>query len=255
LGRSVLLLARASATILLLAAMLVAPAGLQATSIVALIDHSQNRLVIAVDCRVKVEGGFLSKCKIIEQPGCVAAIAGLYEEKSVGFDLRKLVEEACNRPGDLRSKAQAFLETARVPYEAAIQHLRESSPAHFAQIAVNLGTEVIFAGVQERHVALMVRGFRADASGKVTAERYDSTEPDIPRIGYFLGVNGHIRAYVKSHPTWAKMGYPKAARKFVEMEIAAHPDLAGFPISELEIDSHGKVFWLRLGACDKPHLD
>lgn len=86
-------------------------------------------------------------------------------------------------------------------------------------------------------------------------ERSESTAPSYARVGYFLGLNGHIRAHVKSHPDWVKEDYVKLAHQFVEMEMEAHPDLAGPPISELQIDKDGHVHWLDKGACDSGELD
>jgi hypothetical protein len=86
-------------------------------------------------------------------------------------------------------------------------------------------------------------------------ERFESTAPSYARAGYFLGLNGRIRAQVKSHPDWAKEDYVKVAHRFVEMEVEAHPDLAGPPISELQIDKDGHVHWLDKGACDSRESD
>jgi hypothetical protein len=224
---------------------------LNATSVVALIDHANNRLVIAADCRVGRGSGARSSCKIIDVQGCVVALAGLYAEESSGFEVRALVRRACNAPGNLQSKAERFVEVARVPYEAAIRRIREVSGQDFVKTAVNQPTEVIFAGVQDGQVALAVRGFIADAEARVTVERYDNVGPENSELGYFLGLNKEIRAYVRSHPEWTQMGYPEAARRFVQMEIRAHPDLASPPISEVEINSNGRSTWLSVGACVK----
>jgi hypothetical protein len=89
----------------------------------------------------------------------------------------------------------------------------------------------------------------ADSAGKISVERLETTAPAYGRTGFFLGLNGHIRAYLKAHPDWEKEDYAKLARQFVEMEIAAHPDLAGPPISEFELDGDGKARWLATGAC------
>src|SRR5271167_2632365 len=91
-----------------------------ASSVVALIDKTSHRVVIAADCRVNQGIAALSECKIIEEPGCTVAIAGLYRENSTGFNLRMLVDAACRYPGDLRAKAEAFLRFSRIPYERAI---------------------------------------------------------------------------------------------------------------------------------------
>jgi hypothetical protein len=226
---------------------------LNATSVVALIDRANNRLVIAADCRLDRDSGSRSGCKIINEPGCMVAIAGLYAEKSSGFELRALVHRACNGPGNLQRKAERFVEAARAPYEAAIRRIREVSALDFVRTAVNQPTEVIFAGVQGGQVALVVRGFIADSEARVTVERYDNVGPENSGLGYFLGLNEEIRAYISSHPNWTQTGYQKAARRFVEMEIQAHPDLAGPPISEVEINNLGRPTWLSLGACAKHH--
>lgn len=223
---------------------------MEATSVVALIDPSKERVVIAADCRVNRSHGAVEKCKIIEEPDCVVAIAGLYEEATTGFHLRQLVHAACQQPGDLREKAEAFLRISQAPFERAVKSIREAQPDSFGKTMANKPTEVVFAGIQDGHVALIVRGLVPDSKGKVSVERFESIAPSYTRAGYFLGLNGHIRAHVRSHPDWAKEDPAKLARQFVEMEMAAHPDLAGPPISELQIDQNGHVHWLDKGACE-----
>jgi hypothetical protein len=226
------------------------PAVATATSVVALIDNTNHRVVIAADCRVNRQLASVSQCKIIDKPGCTVAMAGLYEEKTTAFHLRQLAEAACQYPGDLRARAEAFLRLSRIPYERAIHHIRDADPSDFGRTVENKATEVIFAGIQNGQIALIVRGLVVNSAGRVSVERSESIAPSYSRVGYFLGLNGHIRAHVKSHPDWAKGDYVKLAHQFVEMEVEAHPDLAGPPISELEIDEEGHVHWLDKGACD-----
>lgn len=45
------------------------------------------------------------------------------------------------------------------------------------------------------------------------------------------------------------------AHRFVQMEIEAHPDLTGPPISKVEIDKDGHVHWLDKGTCDSSKAD
>ena len=240
---------------LLLGSLCLCSTHLYATSVVALIDRTNQRLVIAADCRVSRGLHAVSGCKIIQEAGCTVAIAGLYEERNSGFHLREYVRVACREPGDLRAKADAFLRISRRPYEEAIARIRESEPADFAKTIANRPTEVIFAGIQDGEIGLIVRGLIADAAGKIKIERLESTAPSYPRIGYFVGLNGHIRSYIKSHPEWAKQDYGELAPRFVELEIEAHPDLAGLPVSVLQIDNKGDVVWLAKGACDARQSD
>jgi len=228
---------------------------LQATSVVALIDKANHMLVIAADCRVTRELAWGSECKIIDEPGCVVAIAGLYEEKTTAFNLRQLADAACRYPGNLRAKAEAFLRLSKTPYERAVRHIRDTDASDFHRTLENKPTEVIFAGLQGNHLALLVRGLVSDINGRVTTERYESADAAKSSIGYFVGLNRHIREHVSSHGQWERLGYPAAARQFVEMEIRANPDLAGPPISELEIDSRGTLHWISRGACDVTDTD
>lgn len=244
-----------TAGVALLWSLFVTSAPVGATSVVALIDRQNNRIVLAADCRVNRNYDSVSQCKIIEDRDCVVVIAGLYKEVATGFQLRQLVHEACREKGDLRSRAEAFLRISRKPYEQAIRSIRHGQPADFAQTIANKPTEAIFAGTLNGQIALVVRGLVADSSGRVTVERFESTAPSYTRTGFFLGLNGHIRAYVKSHPDWENEDFTKIAYQFVAMEIAAHPNLADPPISELEIDNERRVHWLAQGECAPSQAD
>jgi hypothetical protein len=241
--------------ILLTTRTLFLPALATATSVVALIDKTNHRVVIAADCRVNRQLASLSECKIIDEPGCTVAMAGLYEEKTTAFHLRQLAEAACRYPGDLWAKAEAFLRFSKIPYERAVRHIRDADASDFGRTIENKPTEVIFAGLQWGHLTLLVRGLVSDSKGRVATERYESTDTANSSIGYFAGLNRHIRKHVNSHDQWEHLGYLAAAREFVETEIKANPDLAGPPISELEIDDRGRVHWISRGACDSREAD
>jgi len=241
--------------VLVASSILLCSLSIRATSVVALLDSKNDSVVIAADCRVNRTVDSLSECKIIDKPGCTVAIAGLYREKTTAFDLRKLVDAACQYPGDLRAKAEAFLRISRIPYERAVRHIRNVEGGNFGRTAERNATEVIFAGIQDGHVALIVRGLLADSAGRISFERFESVAPSYTRAGYFLGLNGHIRAHVNSHPDWMKEDHVGLAHRFVEMEMEAHPDSAGPPISEVQIDKDGHVHWLDKGACESRPTD
>jgi hypothetical protein len=69
-------------TAFLIPGTLLIPASASGTSVVALIDKTNHRAVIAADCRVNRRSASISECKIIEEPGCTVAIAGLDLEDS-----------------------------------------------------------------------------------------------------------------------------------------------------------------------------
>jgi hypothetical protein len=71
---------------------------LRATSVVALIDKANHTLVIAADCCVTRDSAWGSECKIINEPGCIVAIAGHYEERTTAFNLRQLARRGLPIP-------------------------------------------------------------------------------------------------------------------------------------------------------------
>jgi hypothetical protein len=241
--------------IFLTAATLIWPVSTSVTSVITPIDNANHRVVMAADCRVNRPVSSISECKIIERPDCTVAIAGLYRANATAFDLRRLVDVACGYAGDLREKAEAFVRFSRKPYEAAVRHIRETDPNDFRQTIENRPTEVIFAGLLRGHLTLLVRGFVSDPNGRISTERYESSDTPNSSIGYIAGLNRHIREQLKSHRQWERLGYTEVARRFVQMEIDANPDSAGPPISELEIDDRGTVHWISRGACETWEAD
>lgn len=228
--------------------------GGQATSIVALFDTDRHGLVIAADCRVNRESGYRTGCKIIRELDCVAALAGLFSDGSSGFRLAELASAACRHPGSLREKADAFVDLSKGPYERAIRYAHLSRPVRRLELMPGT-TQVLFAGASNGHLAILVREFSLDQTGKVVVTSYGTTDRDTSRIGYFLGVNQHIRAYIRSNPQWELAGAAASARELVELEIAAHPDLAGPPVSVIQIGRDGHVHWLDKGSCGSTNPD
>ena len=67
-----------------------------------------------------------------------------------------------------------------------------------------------------------------------------------------MAISGLTLSHIQ---TGQKDDYAKLAPRFVELEIEAHPDLAGLPVSALEIDNKGVVVWLAKGVCDARQSD
>lgn len=162
---------------------------------------------------------------------------------------------ACQHPGDLHAKAEAFLRVAKAPYERAISHIRNIDPTDFRKTIENKPTEVIFGGLQKGRLTLLVRGLVADSTGKVLVERRDAGGGRSSPVGFVVGQSLQIKQYLDAHHRWVEGDYRTAARQFVELEIEANPDFVGFPISEVEIDSRGSVRWISRGACAASEAD
>jgi hypothetical protein len=228
-------------------------AAASATTLLALIDRKHHRVVIAGDSLLnfRIAGTSTQTCKIVVKPGCTFGMAGLFDKEYPVFHLQELGEEACSVPQDLRHKADAFLDIAKDPSIAVAQYLRDNEPQFFAELTNSNAGElvmVIFAGTQDGKSAIFARGYKLDPSGGIVPVSADVLETN-SGIGFFAGANQAIAAYVKSHPKWQKMDRIAAAKKFVQLEIQAHPSWVGPPVSVVTINHLDQEKWVDRGVC------
>ena len=225
------------------------------TTVVALIDKKHHRVVLAADSlmRLSYAGTTFQQCKVIREPECSFAMAGLLNKKSPPLDLRDLAEAACGLPGDLRNKADGFMALAEEPVTTVADFLRANEPQFYADTVATGGGELVmvaFAGAQKGNPSIFVRGFKVDSNGGLTPVSYDVVAPNA--LGFFAGFTESIKAYIKANPHWTKMDRVAAARKFIQMEIAAHPEGVGPPVSILTIDKQDRQKWISPGLCAAP---
>jgi len=225
----------------------------RATTVVALIDGYHHRVVVAADSLLihKVAGTSTQSCKIIAKPGCTFGMAGLFHKEYPAFDLQELAEQACGVSGDLRHKADRFLDIAKDPVMTVAQYLQQNEPQFYGELTNSNGGEfviVVFAGMEAGNSSIFARGYKLDGNGGIGPVSLDVTENNAG-VGFFGGANGQIASYIKAHPSWQQMDKVAAARKFVQMEIAAHPRWVGPPVSVVTIDRLDQQKWNNPGVC------
>ena len=247
---------RVAGFVLCLLAGLLLPLPVPATTVVALIDRHHHRAVVAADSLLvfKLAQTSMQTCKIVTRPGCTFGMAGLLYKEYPVFQLQELASEACSLPGDLRQKADGFLEIAKDPTMAVAQYLQQREPQFYRELAGGNGGElimVVFAGPEAGSPSIFARGYKLDPSGGLTPISLDVTE-DNNGAGFFGGAASEIAAYLKAHPNWQDMDKVKAARKFVQLEIAAHPDWVGPPVSVVTINRLDQQKWVNPGVCKVP---
>jgi hypothetical protein len=225
------------------------------TTVVALIDKKHHQVVLAADSlfRLSYAGTTFQQCKIIRHDDCSFAMAGLLNKESPPLKVKDLAETACGLPGDLRHKADSFMTIARGPVTTVAAFLRANEPQFYADMVSTGGGELVmvaFAGIQKGNPSIFVRGFKITANGGLIPVSYNLAAPN--NLGFFAGFTESIAAYIKANPHWTKMEKVAAARKFVEMEIAAHPEGVGPPVSILTIDKLDRQRWISPGLCEAP---
>jgi hypothetical protein len=224
-----------------------------ATTVVALIDRFHHRAVVAADSLLvyKIADKSTQTCKIVANPGCSFGMAGLFYKEYPVFHLQELAEQACGLNGDLRHRADAFLDIAKDPTIGVAQYLRQNEPEFFAELTNSNGGElimVIFAGPDAGGASIFARGYKLDADGGIAPVSLDVTESN-NGAGFFGGANQQIAAYIKRTPNWDHSDLVKTARKLVEMEIRAHPQWVGAPVSVLTINNLDQQKWVNPGVC------
>ena len=224
-----------------------------ATTVVALIDRRHHRAVVAADSLLTYTIAKTSThtCKIVAKPGCTFGMAGLFHKQYPVFDLRDLAEEACGLAGDLCHKADGFLDIAKDPVMGVAQYIQQNERQFYGELTNSNGGEfviVVFAGPEVGNPSIFARGYKLNPNGGVDPVSLDVTEEN-NGAGFFGEANGQIAAYIKAHPNWQQGDKVAAARKFVQMEIAAHPEWVGPPISVVTINQLDQRKWASPGVC------
>lgn len=230
-----------------------------ATTVIALIDGKQNRIILAADSMAvgvveeeSMQGVRLTDktCKIFLLPGCAFAINGQIKNPALAFDVVDLASQACASKGSLRKKANEFVKVAQQPTAKLVQFIYDHDQKLFSEKLMAESQEilrVVFAGVQEGRASLFVRGFKVheDATIEPVSQNIDEAKPGLMIAA--IGFNDEIAQYAAAHHL-GDTDLVVTAEKLVELEIAKHPDDVGEPISILEIDSAGQ-HWRKAGIC------
>jgi hypothetical protein len=233
-------------------ALLPGPLPAAATTVVALIDKRHHRVVLASDSLIGryYAGTTNQDCKLIVKPDCAFAMAGFLDKPDPYFHLQDLGDAACQVQGTLKDKADGFLEIAKDPVTSIAQYLHDNEPKFYSDTFSRNGGEfafVVFAGAENGKPVAYARGFKIAGDGSVNAISNDITGSGAS--GFFAGVTDHIAAFLKANPNWTHLDTVALARKLVDLEIAAHPDSVGPPVSILTADRKGKQKWINQGVC------
>jgi hypothetical protein len=218
-----------------------------ASSLVLIIDHHQRQIIIASDGLMRSDNPLTSRvkksfeCKIVTQSNCTYGMVGAITQPDTHFDLQTLATAACKSSGDLRRKADNFAVLAAAPAKRMADYIRVANPDYYSRVSVGkefLISSVFFAGLQDEKLWVFGRELRMEEDGSIRVAsgnvQFDASGPQVVAAG----MNKEIVAYLDSHHDWDQEMSPIAAAiKFVQIEIQAHPEQVGPPISVLTINS------------------
>jgi hypothetical protein len=225
-----------------------------ATTVVAILDVRSHSVVLATDARRNCGDGTTTKaCKIrsFESENCIVALAG--RTVGEGFDLYEDATEACRLNGDLRAKADKFLELATPKISHFILYEQLNDPA-FVQANLPPLSEIcgaVFAGIYKGQPTIFARVLTMQVDGKLGTSQSDSTDL-LPGHGayFFLGASSEAQQYIATHNKWKAKDAVTKADELIQLEIIDRPNqVAAGPISILTMDIGGHIHWVRKGTC------
>ena len=226
-----------------------------ATTGVAL--YEKAFVVVAADGRVNeispIQALHTNECKIDVVNGRAAVMAGLTDERDVGFDARRMLREAMQEARSVDLAAEIAVTQIRRRLPEALADFEKHNPAAF-QARSGAALQFLIVGLSAAgEVEVARRSVPYDESRSVQIE--DATGS---RNHVGIAVIGESRAIdldlERLHKTagWAGMGnatdMEKMARRFVALEIVDQPRRVGPPVSIMLVDGQG-IHWLENGAC------
>ena len=238
-----------------------------ASSVVALVDRGQDRIVLAADgCFLNLSPAVSGEvCKIFSPtPDCAFGMVGLSLASETNFNLAELATAACRQSGNLRQKAAFFLKSTESRARLAAKFIHNAYPWMYREVIGKQLASVVFLGVDHGELSLNVCHFYKD--GKVAPFCREGGNTDsfwinqktfnIEAPHAILGGLRGIVDYIGAHPDWERDDFVGTARAFLQAEIDEDSDVVGAPISILVMNrvtgrpEQAVTHWLERGACD-----
>ena len=218
-----------------------------ATTLVAI--WSPNQLLIGADSNVvtSVPNVLGTACKISQLGSTYFAFSGLVEDKTVGYNVSALAQEAADSSGTLSDRMNRFVTVLRDPLAKAVASLKQDSPDQYAYLQQDHPVlQAIFAEKEPGPPALGVATFALGPDGKLADYTRLIAQGDDgrgPRIIY-AGKQDHIRAYLSTHREWFLGDQAQLVRNLIKSEIDASRGEVGGAIDILSIEPNS-AHWLQ----------
>lgn len=231
----------------------------RATTVVAL--ATPRGIILAGDSRIITIDGKRSDsiCKIRSEGDLYFTTAGLFASRLAGFNAWDIMRNIARtsdtgRLSDIMTRFNVETASALFQERGAVeQALKVNVNFNLAETMV-LRSEggvvrVLFSQTDIsnglRH--LTPEGARNLSFNRQTQSMIGGTGQQLEMLA--IGMRDHILHYQSLHPDWTNMDAVSVARMFVQLEIAAHPELVGPPVAILEIKRDGSSNWIDRGVC------
>ena len=231
------------------------------------IDHTSlvvvkrpTEIIIAADSKrtdPRVVGRSIPACKIVRTSSLVFAATGYSQDEATGFNVTELALQSSRATGDSSNKVQVFEQMATEQLAKAANWFQVNDPKVYALIFDKGDAfKIVFAALDRGTPVLYERAFKVtrggDGKSKVSVWRRDYPDPRQPFAQSFTayGETDGIQSFLQNQRDfWASHDPIAAARRLVEVEIAAKPDKVGQPVDIIRIDPNGIQWVAKKPAC------
>jgi hypothetical protein len=217
--------------------------------------RSPRHIVIAADTKFSrtTPGGaqteIIHYCKIQDIRGIFYGYAGLNTDSEGGYSLDKLAVNAIGSKRTLENVAAMLLTEVPGPLARALDRIKLRAPLYYKEHFAELRqVDVFLASVESGIPKVVVIGFQAEnGTGRIVGRTAGCP-------GIACGTNGYVSTQIgtnKAAMNFIHTGDDAAdARKMVEIEIAARPDIVGGPIDEVVLTPSGHQWTEPYGKCN-----
>ena len=224
-----------------------------------IVTKQRKTIVIGADSKVSmaISGKSSIVCKILEvRRGVFFSAAGLYGQKSSGFDVSKMAGIAGTESIGVREISERFVSLVSRPLQEAAAAARKWNPEYFAEHFASPTLGVAFMGYEKGVPTIVVHYFLVsfDRQDKPRLRiRTNSCPGDCPRgddgiLKIELGDSKPAQVFVANHPDFWNVGQIEGVRQLLNLTINALPDDVGPPDSILQITPTASK-WIDKGVC------
>jgi hypothetical protein len=183
----------------------VATAAFPALASTVIVVKTKSGIVVAADSLVSRDGIATGHaCKLTVTQNCVFAASGSwYPER--GLDVFGIAKQACEATGDLKTRAETYIDLVLPRLTKYLEWDRTTNPEHYRHLVEIGASEVVFVDPHSFEVIRL--WFPVDASGKPYSKVLSDDDRPLQGSDFSLvpmGATAEVIKAIKQDPKWAE---------------------------------------------------
>lgn len=229
-----------------------------ATSAIAV--REPTFLVFGADSKIISETGAKrdAACKIGTSNNVFWVASGILAAEITHFSVSDIAANSLSTSGNIDDRINNFVQIVAARLTVILNIIHNTNPRFFKSEYVDQpihpALEIAFGTIKDDVAHLYFRQFIVktapfSSAATISVMQTDMPQPGQPPIGVAdFGLHEIIANEIAKPDVWATIALPKTIRRLIKMEISAHFDEVGPPISIVLIDKSG-AHWINKGKC------